>query len=52
MGGLWAVPEQSDFEALTPETIQALYNELCMSRQQLAPVISGFTQHWEDIQPI
>ncbi len=52
MGGLWAVPEQSDFETLTPEMIQAMYNELCMTRKDLTPVITGFTHHWEDLQPI
>lgn len=51
MGGLWAVPERKDFETLTPETIQALYDELCMTRQELAPVIKGFNQHWENLQP-
>lgn len=51
MGGLWAVPERKDFEALTPETIQALYNELCMSRQILAPVLTGFNQQWEHLHP-
>ena len=52
MGGLWAVPELKDFEALTPETIQSLYDELCLNRKDLSPVITGFTRHWEDIQPI
>ncbi len=52
MGGLWAVPERKDFDILTSETIQALYDELCMSRQELAPVINGYTQHWENFQPI
>ena len=52
MGGLWAVPERKDFEALTPEMIQALYDELCMTRQELTPVINCFTHHWEDLQPI
>ena len=51
MGGLWAVPERRDFDALTPEMIQALYNELCMSRQELLPVINNYNQHWEDLQP-
>ena len=51
MGGLWAVPERKDFETLTPEIIQALYDELCMTRQELAPVIKGFNQHWENLQP-
>ena len=52
MGGLWAVPEREDFDALTPETIQALYDELCMSRKELTPIINGFTRRWEDLQPI
>ena len=52
MGGLWAVPEREDFDSLTPETIQALYDELCMSRQDLTPVFNGFSQRWEDLQPI
>ena len=52
MGGLWAVPERKDFDALTPELIQALYNELCMTRNELEPVITGFSQHWEDLQPL
>lgn len=52
MGGLWAVPEQEDFDSLTPEVIQSLYNEVCMTRQALSPVITGFTRHWEDFQPI
>ena len=52
MGGLWAIPERNDFDALTPELIQALYNELCMTRNELEPVITGFSQHWEDLQPL
>lgn len=52
MGGLWAVPERKDFDTLTHEMIQALYNELCMNRKDLAPVFNGFSQHWEDLQPI
>lgn len=51
MGGLWAVPERKDFDSLTPESIQALYDELCMSRQDLTPVFNGFSQRWEDLQP-
>ncbi|MBQ9555470.1 MAG: DUF4922 domain-containing protein [Muribaculaceae bacterium] len=52
MGGLWAVPVEDDFNSLTPERIQALYNELCMSRQDLSTVISGFSHRWEDMGPI
>ena len=52
MGGLWAVPERKDFDSLTPGIIQALFDELCMSRQDLAPVTEGFTRYWETLQPI
>lgn len=52
MGGLWAVPERKDFDALTPDMIQALYNELCLSRSDLAHVINNYNQHWENLQPI
>ena len=52
MGGLWAVPERKDFDALTSEMIQALFNELCMTRKELSPVINGYPRHWEDFQPI
>lgn len=48
MGGLWAVPEQKDFDSLTPMQIQALYNELCLSRDDLAPILSRFSQRWDD----
>ena len=52
MGGLWAVPEREDFDALTPKMVQALYDELCMSRKELTPVFNGFTHYWENLQPI
>ena len=52
MGGLWAVPERKDFDALTPRMVQALYDELCMSRKELAPVFNGFAHYWENHQPI
>ena len=51
MGGLWAVPERKDFDALTPVMVQALYNELCMTPKDLSPVIDGFTHRWDDIVP-
>ena len=38
MGGLWAVTERKDFESLTAGQIQALYDELCMSRNDLSPL--------------
>lgn len=47
MGGLWAIPEEKDFNSLTPEDIQAMYNELCMNRQDLNRVISSYNHHLE-----
>lgn len=52
MGGLWAVPERKDYDALTPGMVQALFDELCLSRQDILPVTDGFTRHWETLQPI
>lgn len=52
MGGLWAVPEREDFEALTTAQVQAIFDELCMSRDELAPVLNGFGQHWDNMGPI
>ncbi|MBR5725460.1 MAG: DUF4922 domain-containing protein [Muribaculaceae bacterium] len=52
LGGLWAIPERKDFDALTPDMIQALYDELCLSRQDLTPVFNGFSHHWEHLGPI
>ena len=49
MGGLWAVPERKDYDVLTPEMIQTLYDEVCASRQDLTPVINGFSRHWENL---
>lgn len=46
MGGLWAVPVQKDFEALSSSQIQALYDELCMTRQGLSAVMSNFNNQW------
>lgn len=52
MGGLWAIPEQKDFDSLTAGQIQALYDELCMSRQDLAPILTAFYRHWDYLQAI
>jgi hypothetical protein len=52
MGGFWAIPEQKDFDSLTPGQIQALYDELCMSRQDLAPILTAFYRHWDYLQAI
>ena len=48
MGGLWAVPRQQDFEALTEGRVQALFDELCMSRDELSPLLSRYGQRWDD----
>ena len=48
MGGLWAVPEQKDYESLTAVQVQALFDELCMSRADLSPVISVFGRQMDD----
>ncbi|MBR5673962.1 MAG: DUF4922 domain-containing protein [Muribaculaceae bacterium] len=52
MGGLWAISEQKDFESLTAGQLQALYDELCMPRQDLASVLTAFYQRWDYLQPI
>ena len=52
MGGFWAIPEQKDFDSLTAGQIQALYDELCMSRKELTPVFNCFAHYWENHQPI
>ena len=52
MGGLWAVPERKDYDSLTAGQIQALYDELCMSRKELAPIFNGFSQDWEQLPPL
>lgn len=39
MGGLWAIPERKDFDSLTAGQIQALYDELSMSRNDLSPIL-------------
>jgi len=52
MGGLWAIPEEKDFEALTSSQVKALYDELCMPRTDLLPVFKGFGQGWDDAAAI
>ena len=52
MGGLWAVPELKDYEALTAEWIKALFDELCVPGNELTPILNGFSQRWDDLQPI
>ncbi len=52
MGGLWAVPEEKDYESLTSSQVQALLDELCLSRDELAPVIGGYGKRWEYLGPL
>ena len=48
MGGLWAISEQNDFDTLTVSRLQALYDELCLSLDDLAPLLSRYSQRWND----
>lgn len=47
MGGLWAVPEAKDYESLTAAQVQALYDELCLTPADLAPIIQRYGQRWD-----
>ena len=47
MGGLWAIPDKKDFESLTATQVQALYDELCMSRTDLASLLHRYSQQWD-----
>lgn len=47
MGGLWAVPERQDFDTLTAAQVQALYDELCLSRGDLAPLLQRYSNPWD-----
>jgi len=49
MGGLWAVPEDKDFNSLTAERVQALYDELCLSRSELEPLMKSFSFNWNEM---
>jgi len=48
MGGLWAVPLKDDFDALTAGRVQALYDELCLSSDDIAAVLNGYSQRWDN----
>ena len=47
MGGLWAVPEFKDYDTLTAAQVQALYDELCLSRDELSPIIRRYNNPWD-----
>jgi len=48
MGGLWVVPEASDYAAMDAERVQALYDELCLNRADLEATMKSFVQRWQD----
>ncbi len=48
MGGVWAVPREQDYNDLTSSQIQALYDELCMSRDDLNALMANYNQRWDD----
>lgn len=52
MGGLWAVPELKDYESLTAGQLQALFDELCMSRSDLSTVLTNYNRYMEDVEPL
>jgi len=47
VGGLWAIPVKEDFDNLTAAQVQALFDEVCMSRNDLSPLITNFNQRWQ-----
>lgn len=48
MGGFWAIPCEQDYNDLTSSQVQALYDELCMGRDDLNAVIANYNQRWDD----
>ena len=42
MAGLWAVAEADDYNALTAERVQALYNELCVDNAMAVRMIDNY----------
>jgi len=49
MAGLWVLPNQQDYESLTAQRVQELYDELCMGRPMLEPMMRTFAQRWNDV---
>ncbi len=39
MGGVWAIAVEKDFDALTVEQVQAIYDELCLDTPAMARII-------------
>lgn len=44
MGGVWAVPVEKDYEAITVELVQAIYDELCLDNAGMARIIEFLLQ--------
>ena len=52
MGGVWAIPTEKDYNNLTANQVQALYDELCLSRDELEPILKGYSQRWDNTLPL
>lgn len=44
MGGVWAVPVEKDYETITVEQVQAIYDELCLDNAGMARIIELLIQ--------
>lgn len=44
MAGLWCIARKTDFDALTAERIQSLYDELCPDNAAIAAIVDKFYQ--------
>lgn len=47
MGGLWAIPSRKDYDTLTALQVQALYDELCISRKDLSTLFRHYSNHYD-----
>lgn len=41
LGGVWAVPIEKDFDSITVEQVQAIYNEVCLDSMAMARIIDN-----------
>lgn len=44
MGGMWAVPVEKDFLALTAQDVQHMYDELCMTQEDAIEIITNLNK--------
>ena len=44
MGGVWAIPVEKDFDAITVEQVQAIYDELCLDNAGMVRIIEILLQ--------